>query len=255
MTTIADIAETQRLALTSLSQRMADFEAHLKASPPGANLSDLYKDFTSFKDHVWSVFSVLQQQLMEVSKGIDSIEMRHRKKFLLLGGVPEKPDEQLTDTVLSIMQCNLGLVHLQSSSLTVCHRLGTASEGRPRPILFRFSDPAVKTEIWKSKTKLKGSSFVLSEFLTRQRQVAFTTARKLFGVTNVWTLDGTIHIKLPDGNRRRVFSHEEVMVLGREHGKSLQTEAPSAPKATAKIPSPSPVVQVSVRPKRNVQKK
>ena len=93
--------------------------------------------------------------------------------------------------------------------------------------------------------------------------MAFTTARKLFGVTNVWTLDGNINIKLPDGKRRRVFSHEEVMVLGAEHGKSIEadtpavSEVPIVSKATTKTASPVSVAQASAsaRPKRNVQKK
>lgn len=70
MATLADIAEIQNAAVTSLTQRMAAFEAHLKASSPGADLSALYSDFRAFKEHVWSVLSELQQQLMEVSKCI-----------------------------------------------------------------------------------------------------------------------------------------------------------------------------------------
>lgn len=254
MSSIADIAETQRLAIKSLNQRMADFEEHLKISSAGADLSGLHKDFTVFKEHVWSVLSALQLQIAEVSRSVDVIEMRHRKKFLLLGGVPEKPGEQLPESVASIVQDKLGIADLAPSSLTVCHRLGTASEGHSRPILLRFTECSIREQIWKNKTKLKGSSYVVSEFLTRQRQSAFTTARKLFGVTDVWTMDGNINVKLPNGKRRRVFTVEEVIALGAEHGKSLDQVVPPDSNPGSNSTSPAPA-QAQTRSRRLARKK
>lgn len=254
MSSIADIAETQHLAITSLNQRMADFEEHLKASSPGADLSGLHRDFSAFKEHVRSVLSALQLQIAEVSKSVDVIEMRHRRKYLLLGGVPEKPDEKLPESVVSILQSKLGITDLSPSSVTVCHRLGTASDGHSRPVLLRFADSAIRGQIWKTKTKLKGSSYVVSEFLTRQRQSAFTTARKLFGVTNVWTMDGNINVKPPNGKRRRVFSVEEAIALGAEHGKSLDQVVP--PDSNPGSISTSPVqAQTHTRSRRTTRKK
>lgn len=259
MASVADLAEFQRAALSSLSQRMADFEEHLKASTPGADLTGLQTDFIAFKEHVWSVLNVLQQRIVEVSKSIDVIEMRHRRKFLLLGGVSEKPDEKVAD-IVSVLKNGLELTELQPSSLTECHRLGTPSDDRPRPILIRFCDPAVRDVIWKSKSKFKGSSFVLSEFLTRQRQTAFSAARKLFGMSSVWTMDGNIHVKLPDGKRRRVYCLEEVVKLGEEHGKTLDKPANSNAKSVSPKPvqmstSTSPIpAQPSTRSRRILRK-
>ncbi|KAJ8707738.1 hypothetical protein PYW07_011415 [Mythimna separata] len=251
MSTLADIAETQRTALLSISQRMANFEEDLKKSSPGADLSGLQKDFSIFKEHVWSIFSALQLQITELTRSVDIIEMRHRKKFLLLGGVPETPGEKVPEAVATIFQTKLGLTDLRPSSLTVCHRLGAASEGHVRPILFRCADSTLRGLIWKSKTKLKGSPYVVSEFLTRQRQTTFSTARKLFGVTNVWTMDGNINLKLPDGKRRRVFTLEEVVELGAEHGRLLDREDPPA----STIRSDSALAQASTRSRRVTKRK
>ncbi|KAJ8722371.1 hypothetical protein PYW07_003551 [Mythimna separata] len=251
MTTLADIAENQRLFMLSINQRMASFEHHLKTSSPGADLSGLHKDFAAFKEHVWSVLSALQLQITELTRSVDIIEMRHRKKFLLLGGVPETPGEKVPEAVATIFQSKLGLADLRPSSLTVCHRLGAASEGHARPILFRCADSTFRGLIWKSKTKLKGSPYVVSEFLTRQRQTTFSTARKLFGVTNVWTMDGNINLKLPDGKRRRVFTLEEVVELGAEHGKLLEREGPPV----SHTESNSALALVSSRSRRVTKRK
>lgn len=180
--------------------------------------------------------------------------MRHRRKFVLLGGVTEQPDEKIADVVTSILNSKLALSDLKASSLTVCHRMGMASDKRPRPVLIRFADPEVKAVVWKTKTKLKGSPYVLSEFLTKQRQSTFSVARKLFGVPNVWTLDGNINIKLPDGKRRRVFGYEEVLQLGEKHGKTLEPAVSLASNpGPAKTCSPEPTAtQMSTRSRRNI---
>ncbi|XP_022815784.1 uncharacterized protein LOC111349052 [Spodoptera litura] len=44
------LAETHRMAVASLSQWMAAFEAHLKVSSPGEDLSGLKRDYNTFKD-------------------------------------------------------------------------------------------------------------------------------------------------------------------------------------------------------------
>lgn len=259
MSSVADIAEIQRTAMSSLNQRMANFEAHLKTASSGTDLSDLQKDYSAFKEHVWNVLSMLQQQILEVSKSVDIIEMRHRRKFLLLSGVPEKPAEKVADLVTSVLHSNLGLSDFNPSTLTVCHRLGTASSGKQsRPILLRFADPEFRASVWKIKTKLKGSPFVLSEFLTRRRQSTFSVARKLFGVTNVWTLDGNVNVKLPNGNRQRVYGYEDAVALGAEHGKFLEpSDSPAEVRCTTPVQgtsqsTASPPTRVLTRSRRNI---
>lgn len=249
------LAETHRVAVASLSQRMAAFEAHLKASSPGEDLSGLKRDYNAFKEHVWDVLATLQTQITEVSRNYDVIEMRHRRKFLLLGGIPEKAEERADNVVATILGKQLELPDITPFSLRVCHRLGVASDGRPRPILLRFKDPTLKSLVWKAKTRLKGTSYVLSEFLTRHRQLAFAAARKLFGVTSVWTMDGNINVKLPDGKKRRIFSYEEAVELGAEHGKSMEVQPPSSAKSTLKKTTVSSPAHAPSRSRRNAPKK
>ncbi|CAH2037694.1 unnamed protein product, partial [Iphiclides podalirius] len=38
-------------------------------------------------------------------------------------------------------------------------------------------------------------------------------ARKHFGMRNVWTLDGRIYIKLPDGSRKKISPEEDFSAL------------------------------------------
>ncbi|KAL4708731.1 hypothetical protein ACJJTC_002566 [Scirpophaga incertulas] len=113
-------------------------------------------------------------------------------------------------------------------SLTI---LGAYSDGRNRPIVIRFCMGVVRGQVWKAKTKLKGSGLVLAEFLTKDRQTLFQTARKHFGLSNVWTSNGSVHVKTPDGTRHRVATLKELNCLVEQHPTS--SPSPNTIKASA----------------------
>jgi hypothetical protein len=208
---------------------------------------------------------LLKRQILNVSNAVDAIEMRHRRKFLLFEGVPEVAGEEIADTVATICKDHLQINDATRNLFSICHRLGARSGGRPRSVLVRFSDLQVKNSVWRKKTALKGTTLVISEFMTRKRHAMFIAARKHFGMRNVWTLGGNIYIKLPDGKREHLSIAEQLEDLmsryesvsnsmpsrvatqgvpatpGAVQGDApAQASAASAPKA-ATLPAPMPV--------------
>ncbi|CAH2048363.1 unnamed protein product, partial [Iphiclides podalirius] len=169
------------------------------------NLKELSSDYINFKNFVCSTFKFLRKQINQLLANVDSIESRHRRKFLLIGGVPEEENENVRELAVSVFTKNLGINNCTGQSLQVCHRLGAMTNSRPRPILVKFEDSAVRREVWSKKTLLKGSPYMVSEYLTRMWQSLFLEARRHFGIRNVWTLDGVINVKLPGGSRAKVF--------------------------------------------------
>ena len=93
--------------------------------------------------------------------------------------------------------------------LQVCHRLGTSTT-KPRSILVRFRELEQRRLVWDTKTSLRESGIIISEFLTKSRHDVFMAARKHFGVKNCWTTDGKIVILLPDKTRKKVEVHSEL---------------------------------------------
>ncbi|CAG9790251.1 unnamed protein product [Diatraea saccharalis] len=214
MTNIATVFETQKSLESALMRRMEEFESQLKSSSSSssekAQVPQLHNEFKSFKQLVWNILSLLRQQIGEVLISLDQQEARHRSKFLLLRGVPEKPDDELCSTTVSLLQKHLGVKELQSSSIRSFYRLGSLTKGRVRPVIVRFTDHTLRSAVWKCKTKLKGSSLVLREFLTKTRQTLFYEARRHFGMSNVWTADGNILIKTPNGDRLKITCNNEL---------------------------------------------
>ncbi|XP_060800313.1 uncharacterized protein LOC132901782 [Amyelois transitella] len=218
MTSIATVHELQKSIESNLLNRMADFEKQLHAaSREPMTVARLAEDFKSFKTHVSGILQLLHEQMNELTKSFDEVEMRHRRKYLLFGGIPESDNNGKDDVVASvssIISNNLGIDGITPSSFKACHRMGQRRDGRPRPILVRFAEYSLKTSIWRKKTALKGTSFVISEFLTRRRQALFMEARKRFGITKCWCQEGNIFVKPPNGRPRLISTANDIELAG-----------------------------------------
>uniref|UniRef100_A0A2A4JEB7 Uncharacterized protein n=1 Tax=Heliothis virescens TaxID=7102 RepID=A0A2A4JEB7_HELVI len=128
-----------------------------------------------------------------------------------------------------------------------CHRLG-ADTGKPRPLLIRFQSLSLRNEVWRSKTTLKGSGLVLSEFLTKPRHDAFLAARKHFGVNQCWTSEGKIVVLLPDKSRRKIESPAELQQLARQYPtSSVSVGAPTLGTQASPLTNKSPSGKKSKR--------
>ncbi|CAH2047398.1 unnamed protein product, partial [Iphiclides podalirius] len=199
--------------------KMTEFENRLKdalvpaSTSNNPTLQQLNQDFCAFKESVSNMLGLLQQQVRSCSYALDEMETRHRQKILLLNGISEDPNSNVEQQVLDIFHNKLGLTNMIRSSIKRCHRLGPLDRDRCRAVLVHFCDYSVKRQVWKSKSKLENTPFTMSEFLTRMRQSIHKMARKHFGMRNVWTLDGRIYIKLPDGSRKKISTEEDFSAL------------------------------------------
>lgn len=214
MSSLEAISTAQSSLEAMMTKRFAEFEAALQAASPQCDtIEALSAELQKFKQLTLGMVSAINAQITALNNSIDHIEMRHRRKYLLFAGVPEVSGENVAETISAICQDRLQLAEASSSSFSVCHRLGAATAGRTRVILVRCNNPAVKDAIWRKKTALKGSSVVVSEYLTRDRQAVFLEARKHYGMRSVWTLEGTIFVKVSAGKTRRVVTAEQLRKL------------------------------------------
>lgn len=200
------------------TRKMEDFENRLKAVCSTSTTSNptvvqLTEEFQAFKKLVSNMFALLRQQVNDCTRIVDCMDMRQRQKVLLLRGIPEDQEVNIQAKVVEIIHNKLGLPNVSESSLKRCHRLGSPSNDRARAILLHFHDYKTKSEVWRAKSKLKATSLTLTEFLTRIRHSVHIRARKHFGMKNVWTLDGVIHVKVPGGGHERIVSVEELDAL------------------------------------------
>ncbi|KAM3961483.1 LOW QUALITY PROTEIN: uncharacterized protein ACR2FA_004377 [Aphomia sociella] len=183
------------------NSRMAAFQEEFQRAgtgPATGSLSSLTSDFTTFKMFITGSLNELQKQIQLIAQQQDQLEMRSRRKILLVHG--------------KLVSERLKLPNFSIDCIGRSHRMGRVgnSGGKPRPILVKFREMAVRDKVWYAKTALKNSDITLSEFLTKGRHDAFLAARKYYGVTKCWTRSVSIVIDGSDGKKYRVNSVSEV---------------------------------------------
>ncbi|KAI5634634.1 hypothetical protein NE865_12649 [Phthorimaea operculella] len=224
--------------LDQLFSRMGEFEIRLKnatasPAPVHTDLKTLASEYADFKNLVWQALTKISAQTSLLSLGLERHEAFLRRKVLLFHGVAETKDEKLAEVIAKVIGDQMKLSDITSSDLQACHRLGSSSS-KTRPVLVRFRDLDKRREVWDSKTALKNTGMVISEFLTKSRHDLFVAARKYYGVTNCWSSDGNIHILLSDKSRRRIEVLDQLEALKRSH-----PVPSSSAGATPVIPPPS----------------
>lgn len=205
--------------LAQFNDRMSKFEAELSKTTPETTASTssssiLATEYAAFKTFVMGALNCLQHQVEALAKDIDTLEMRGRRKLLLVHGVAEVNKEETSHLVAEVVRDRLKIDSFSVAAIRRCHRMGNqGSAGKPRPILVKLQDVDVRDKIWFAKTKLKGSGITLSEFLTRSRHQVFMAARDKFGVDSCWTKQGSVYVLGADGTKHRVVTHSELNAI------------------------------------------
>ncbi|XP_041983253.1 uncharacterized protein LOC121736233 [Aricia agestis] len=214
-----DLAKLFQTRMDSYEQRL-----HQAASTPShPDLSSLSSEFHDFKNFVWQTLSKFKTQIDLLTLGLDRHETFLRRKILLFHGITENKNENLFNVITDIIKEQLKISEFTSDDIQSCHRLGSPKV-KARTVLVRFKDFVQRRAVWDTKTELKSSGIVISEFLTKSRHLVFMAARQHFGVRSCWSTEGKIAVILPDKSRRKIECMEEL--------KSLMATFPGAAKDT-----------------------
>lgn len=191
---------------TEFYSKMAEFEKKLDTAAQSQavhTVNSIAEEFASFKVFIVNSLRSLQQQIDRQAKQIDKMEMRSRRKMLLVHGIPETKNEDVARSIHKLFTDHLSSVAITGGSITKCHRMGHFNANKTRPIIVKFKDAALRDKIWYTKTAFKGTGVTLSEFLTLCRHETLLEARKRFGMSKCWSKEGIIIIMAPDGSRYR----------------------------------------------------
>ncbi|CAH2091432.1 unnamed protein product [Euphydryas editha] len=234
--------------------RMAEFQQSLNstnlATSPTTNIAS---QFGSFRSFVLTALQGLQLQVQLLYRQHDNLEMRSRRKMLMVHGFPENKKENISSSVIKLLSDKVKMPDLSTDDVSRCHRFGTSMAEKPRPIIIKFRTVAKKNQVWFAKTGLKNTGITLSEFLTKPRHDTFMVARRRFGITKCWTKDGIIVIVGPDGKRHSITSTLELDNLPYESDNREQGTTSSS--SGVAVESKTKPATHAVRIKRSVKNK
>jgi len=153
----------------------------------------------------------LQEQISslktELATKTDELESYSRRNNLRLYGLKELPNENTTQQFIQMCKDKMGLT-INSDSIDCCHRLKSGKEGL-KPIIIKFTQRGPRNLIFFNKNKLKGTSLVVREDLTKSKSDIYKGAVSKFGRKNVWTINSNIYASI-QGAKILLSSVEDV---------------------------------------------
>ncbi|XP_047543218.1 uncharacterized protein LOC125075549 [Vanessa atalanta] len=234
--------------------RMAEFQRNLQNSIPATSpTSNITAQFNSFRSFVLTALDGLQQLVDILTRKYEEMEMRSRRKILLLHGIPETKNEKVCSVAIKTLNDHLKLSNISVDTVKRCHRLGQFNADKPRAILIKFTDLALRNKIWFAKTALKNSGVTMSEFLTKERHNIFLAARQRFGVTKCWTKDGQIVVLGSDGSHHRIFKMADLNAVSSSSGVAAASTSGASFPSTSQSQKDGKVIN-QTRSKRVIKK-
>jgi hypothetical protein len=150
---------------------------------------------------------------LELDKKADEQEQYSRRNSLRLFGVAEREKENL-DAIVTGLCCNKLKTKVTMDDIDRCHRVGRASEGRPRAIIVKFVSYRKRAEVFRAKRSLRGSKITMREDLTSSRLKLLKIAIEKFGLKQVWTADGKVVVLAKDGKKHFIQTVSELEKVG-----------------------------------------
>ncbi|CAH2105548.1 unnamed protein product [Euphydryas editha] len=94
----------------------------LEKSTSSVTAVSLSAEFNHFKMFIMTSLTTFQRQVAFLGREIDCLEMRKRRKMILLHGIEEDKSEDTTARVTSLVADHLDLPTFSSSSINCSHR-------------------------------------------------------------------------------------------------------------------------------------
>lgn len=137
----------------------------------------------------------------ELEDRIEVQEQYSRSNNVRIFGVPETEAEKVEEVVAKLCSEKLK-VKVSAEDIDHSHRL-KGKEGAHRPIIIRFCRRSVRDEIYRAKSKLRGTSIVIREDLTKERMCIIKNLVSKTSYKDVFTSNGNVFVKIA-GNIEKI---------------------------------------------------
>ena len=218
---------------------MAEFQNRISAleSTNNPTVKKLSADFASFQKHILGLFGSIHKSIQQLEMRSDEFDSYTRRNNLLIHGLPEERDENLLSKTVNFIKDKLKINTFNSTAIESAFRLGKRSESnKARAVLIRFFSRHDRLSVWKNKKQLKGTTYLLTESLTKLRQTLYAEARNIFQPSSCWTRDGKIVVSLPNGTTNTITTKSQLdsVILQAKNLQKFETARPRSPPAGGK---------------------
>lgn len=115
---------------SKLDAKMAEYQQTLQATT--SPTSNIAAQFSIFRSFVLTGMESLQLQLKMLTNQVDELEMRRRRKILLVHGIPETANENTTSAAVKALSDHIKIPELECAAVSRSQRLGRLAAGKMR---------------------------------------------------------------------------------------------------------------------------
>lgn len=210
--TIQTTLDDHATKMKALDEKMAAIQ--LQNSKLSDSLNDESRRSSSLQTKVVALEfqnSKLYESLSEVRNQVDRVlfkcndnEQYSRRSNVRVFGIDESPDESCEGKILDFVKAKLD-IDLREFDIDRCHRVGLKKAGKPRAIIVKLDSYKVKSRIIKSRKKLKGTAFLITEDLTKENYSLLRKVREAEETSSAWSVDGKIFAKFSNGGPIKII--------------------------------------------------
>ena len=121
-----------------------------------------------------------------------------RRCNMVVFGLAEIRNEDPITLVANLLKSKLR-IQVNDRDLEICHRLGTRTLNKTRPMIVKFRYRDQKYDTMKARKALKGTGIVLSEDMCSEMQALQRELQNHPGVSSTWTWNGKLFAKNLNG--------------------------------------------------------
>ena len=165
-------------------------------------MSELRHDMEEVKEMREEVES-LQVRVHTQSFELDRLQQYGRRDNVRVNGIEETAEES-TNSIMVKLASDMG-VPITEQDISVSHRMGRNTTGKPRPIIAKFVRRDTKTRMMRAKKELRGLSgcrnVYINDDLTSLRSRLVYELNRDDTIKSVWTIEGRIMCIQEEGGK------------------------------------------------------
>ena len=138
--------------------------------------------------------SQLKENLKKIATKANDNEQYSRRNNIRIFGLQEDKSKSTSESVVNFLKHELD-VDISHSEIDKAHPIGKSQDGKPPPLIVKFSNHRSKEKVLSRRRSLKGKRIFITEDLTKQNYQLLQAAKKHSSVSSCWSHNGKILAK------------------------------------------------------------
>ena len=181
--------------------------------------------------------AALKAQIALSLNAADDVEMASRRPYLVISNIPENTSKSDEDQFIELCNNKLHLdetitkEHIADVTRMKTNKRNETRQGKPESLIIKFKNEKTRNKVFAHKKNLKGSTNVISEFLTQRKTSLLKDVHEkipgTFRERSIWTHHGKILVKMA-GDNNKIHEIKSSMDIDNFRNKHQPASQPSA---------------------------